>query len=284
MDRAKSRMAINAIRLFAKVKMKTIASLLPRIKGLIIDMDGVLWKDSQPLVDLPEVFATIQSLGLKLTLATNNATRTIYQYREKLASFGVALDSSQIINSVQAAGYYLQHNHPGGGKVYVVGENSLKETLAEFGYLASEDESDIVAVVAGLDRTLTYEKLRQATLLIRKGVPFIGTNPDRTFPTPLGLVPGAGAVLAAIETATDVKPIIVGKPAPTLYRLAMERMETSPQETLVVGDRLDTDIAGGQELGCLTALVLSGISTHAEALAWNPLIDIITPNLRTLMG
>lgn len=270
---------------FARVKksMDNIAGFLHQIKGLIIDMDGVLWKDSQPLVDLPDVFARIQFLGLKITLATNNATQTVKQYKEKLASFGVRMDTSQIVNSVQAAGFYLLKRHPKGGIVYVVGEKSMKETLAEFGFQASENDPEILAVVAGLDRTLTYEKLRQATVLIRKGIPFIGTNPDRTFPTPEGPVPGAGAVLAAIEAATDVKPIIVGKPAPTLYRLAMERMSISPQETLVVGDRLDTDIAGGQDLGCLTALVLSGISTKEEASKWTPAPDIVAENLRTLL-
>jgi 4-nitrophenyl phosphatase len=139
-------------------------------------------------------------------------------------------------------------------------------------------------VVAGLDRTLTYDKLTQAALLIREGSLFIGTNPDRTYPMPGGrLVPGAGAVLAALEAATDVAPVIIGKPAPEMYQVAMERLGTLAGETLVVGDRLETDIAGAQALGCQTALVLSGVTTQAAALAWEPAPDWIEANLTELL-
>jgi len=105
-----------------------------------------------------------------------------------------------------------------------------------------------------MDRQVTYNKLKQATLLIRSGLPFIGTNPDRTFPTPQGLVPGSGAILAALEAATDQTPLILGKPSPEMYQVAMERMSVRPENTLVIGDRLETDIVGAQRLGCLTAL------------------------------
>jgi 4-nitrophenyl phosphatase len=138
-------------------------------------------------------------------------------------------------------------------------------------------------VVVGIDRQLSYEKLCRATLLIRSGVPFIGANPDRTFPTPEGLIPGAGAILAAIETATSVKPLIMGKPSPAMYQLALERLGTSPAETLVVGDRLETDIAGAQVIGCRTALVLSGVTSEADAYAWQPPPDFIARNLASLV-
>ncbi len=112
---------------------------------------------------------------------------------------------------------------------------------------------------------MTYQKLSRATLHIRAGAPFYGTNPDKTFPTPQGLVPGAGSILAAIEAATDVKPIIIGKPQPAMMYMALEKLGTLPEETLVVGDRLETDIAAGQAAGCKTALVLSGVSTKQQA-------------------
>ena len=110
---------------------------------------------------------------------------------------------------------------------------------------------------------------------IRSGVPFYATNPDRTFPTPEGFIPGAGAILAALEAATDVEPIIAGKPSPTLYEFALEKLGTQPEETLAVGDRLETDILGGQRAGLRTALVLSGVTTREEGLAWTPKIDLI---------
>jgi 4-nitrophenyl phosphatase len=140
-----------------------------------------------------------------------------------------------------------------------------------------------MAVIASMDRNITFEKLKKATLLIRSGVPFYATNPDRTYPTPKGLIPGAGAIIGAIEIATDVTPVIAGKPSPTLYQFALEKLGTSPAETLIVGDRLETDILGGQQLGCPTALVLSGIATRAEAEKHLPAVDLIIPELGDLV-
>ena len=164
----------------------------------------------------------------------------------------------------------------------MIGEVGLVQTLAEQGFYLSEE--DVLAVVVGLDRNLTYEKLKKATLLIRSGVPFIGTNPDRTFPTPQGLIPGAGAVIAAVEAATDVKPVYAGKPETYLYQLALDRLAVPPQEALVIGDRLDTDITGGQSLGCKTGLVLTGVSTETEALNWKPALDYIASDLFSLLN
>jgi 4-nitrophenyl phosphatase len=134
-----------------------------------------------------------------------------------------------------------------------------------------------------MDRTLTYEKLTRATLLIRSGAQFIGSNPDRTFPTPEGLAPGAGAILAALEAATDQQPLILGKPAPELYRIAMRRMNVGPENTLVVGDRLGTDVIGAQQLGCRTGLVLSGVTTLEAAREWDPAPDWIAKDLSDLL-
>jgi 4-nitrophenyl phosphatase len=262
------------------------------ILALIVDMDGVLWRGEQPIGDLPGIFASIADKGLQITLATNNATRSTMQYLQKLISFGVQLRADQIVNSSQAVAHYLHRDHPQGGKVYIVGENGLAETLREEGFtvvdaspedLQSVPSTDFIAVVAAMDRQVTYAKLTAATLLIRSGVPFIGTNPDLTFPTPQGLVPGAGAILAAIEAATGVKPDIIGNPSPEMYRVALERMAVAPEQTLVVGDRLETDIAGGQKIGCRTALVLSGVSTLQQAKSWRPELDWIVTDFSSLL-
>jgi len=261
------------------------------IKALILDMDGVIWRGEQPIGDLPAVFARIAAGNWQVTLATNNATLSTLQYLQKIAGFGVILQPEQIVNSSQAAAHYLAHRFPQGGSVYVVGENGLIDTLAEQGFVAvtsavsdlAQLPSEILAVIVGLDRQLDYTKLTIATRLIRAGVPFLGTNPDRTYPAPDGLVPGAGAILAAIETAADVPPVIVGKPSPEMYNVALQRMKVQPAETLVVGDRLETDIAGGQQLGCYTALVLSGVTTADAAHQWQPAPDFITPDLTSLL-
>jgi 4-nitrophenyl phosphatase len=262
------------------------------LKALILDMDGVLWRGEQPIGDLPEVFSKIAAMDLRVTLATNNATLSTRQYLNKLTGLGVHLQPEQIVNSSQAAAHYLARRYPRGGAVYVVGEAGLVDTLAEQGFLSVESdgkpnpagERQILAVVVGLDRELDYHKLTAAARLVRAGATFIGTNPDRTFPAPDGLVPGAGAILAAIEAAADIPPVIVGKPSPEMYTVALQRMGIKPGDALVVGDRLETDIIGGQQLGCPTALVLSGVTTVEAAGRWQPAPDWIAPDLTTLLS
>jgi 4-nitrophenyl phosphatase len=136
----------------------------------------------------------------------------------------------------------------------------------------------------GMDRGFNFQKAVEATLLVRNGVPFYATNADKTFPTPRGEIPGAGAWLSVITTATDIHPIVAGKPFPFLLELALERLGTKREETLVVGDRLETDMAGGQAVGCHTALVVSGVSTRGQAEQWTPKIDMIADDLATLIG
>ncbi len=256
-------------------------NLICHLRGIILDMDGVLWRDSRPIGNLPSLFEKIRSAGIKVTLATNNATQDTSQYIEKLHRFGVSLDPSQVINSANAAVFYLKQHFPQGGQVYVVGESGLVNTLKESGFI--HGEGDVLAVVAGLDRQFTYQKLMRANAFIRSGALFVGTNPDVTFPTPDGLVPGAGSIVSAIQVASETQPVIVGKPAPHMLELAMQRMGTTPEDTLVIGDRLDTDIAGGQSLGCPTALVLTGVSSPEQAKAWLPAPDFIAPNLTDLL-
>ncbi len=256
-------------------------NVINSVRGLILDMDGVLWRDNTPIGDLPVVFAEIQRHGWQVTLATNNATLSAGQYLEKLARFGVWLKSEQIVNSAQATAEYLHQKFPQGGPVFLVGEQGLALELSTQGFFSS-DQSPL-AVVVGLDRTITYEKLKKAVILIRSGALFIATNPDKTLPTPEGLAPGAGTFIAAVQAATDVAPVIIGKPEPEMYRLALRRMGLQPEQTLVVGDRLETDIAGAQRLGCRTGLVLSGVSTADQAAAWQPAIDCIATDLSSLL-
>jgi 4-nitrophenyl phosphatase len=255
--------------------------LLRTIRGLILDMDGVLWRDKTPIGDLPRIFSDIRQRGWKVILATNNATLSAEQYIQKLAGFGVSLEQWQIVNSSQATAHYLRQRYPQGGAVFVVGESGLVTELAAQGFFVSEQQP--LAVVVGLDRGITYEKLKTASLLVRAGTPFIATNPDKTYPTPEGLAPGAGTFVAAIQVAGDHEPLIIGKPEPEMYLQALERMGLNPEETLVVGDRLETDIAGAQRIGCPTALVLSGVSSRQGAEAWAPPPDCIAADLSSLL-
>lgn len=253
------------------------------VKGLILDMDGVLWRGSQPLLDMPPFFAALADLGIPVVFATNNGTRTVSDYIAHLAGFGVLAQAWQIVTSAIATADYLYKEFPQGGPVFIVAENGVTAALAEKGFFSASPEDGPLAVVAGMDRSINYEKASQATLLIRAGKPFIGTNPDLTFPMPAGQVPGAGAILALLEAASGVRPVMIGKPEPLLYRFAMERLGTRPEETLAVGDRLETDILGGTRAGCPTVLVLSGVTSAAEAARWQPQPNLIIPNLADLL-
>jgi 4-nitrophenyl phosphatase len=253
------------------------------IVALILDVDGVIWKDDQPIGNLTEIFTEIKRRNWQVVLATNNSTRTVDQYLEKLMELGVSLEKWQIINSAQTVSAYLRDNIYPGSSIYMIGGAGLAEAILEQGFMLEDAPNRAAAVVVGMDRNLTYEKLKDATLLIRAGAAFIGSNPDKTFPTPTGLVPGAGSILAALEAATNVTPIITGKPNPEIYRIAMERLGSSPEKTLVVGDRLETDILGAQTCGCCTAIVLSGVSTKNQAFEWQPPVDIIADNLNQLV-
>jgi len=251
------------------------------IRAFILDMDGVIWKDKTPLTDLPLFFRELSDRGYGFVLATNNTTLSIEQFLDKFKSLGVVLERNQVINSSLATAHYLLELFPNGGPVYVVGEIGLNKTLEEHGFFHSEN--DVQAVVAGLDRNLTYDMLKNASLHIQSGVPFVGTNPDPSLPTPEGLIPGTGTVLAALEAASGVKPVIIGKPAPELYRLALSRLNSEPAETLVVGDRLETDIAGGQGLGCPVCVVLSGVASSEDAKNWKPAPDLILEDISKLL-
>lgn len=255
------------------------------IKSLILDMDGVLWKADAPIGDLAAIFRRIREGGLKYVFATNNSTKTSEQYVRRLREFGVEAEPWQVVTSSQAAAYAMAQRFPAGTKVFMIGEEGIRVPLEEKGFqiLPVEEAPNAEAVVMGLDREITFQKAVEATLLVRKGVPFYATNPDKTFPTPRGLIPGAGAWYSIVVTATGVEPVVAGKPFPFLMDLSLEKLETKKEETLVVGDRLDTDILAGQRVGCPTALVLSGVSTRDQAEGWKPEIDIIVDDLAALI-
>ena len=247
-----------------------------------MDMDGVLWRGAKPLGDLPEIFDQVYRLGWKAVLVTNNATRSVDFYLEKLHSFGVSLERWQVISSGEALVAYLRESIPFGSTLFVIGEEGLVQLLSGEGFIIGEENAQ--AVIVSLDRELTYEKLRQGNKLVRSGAALIATNPDTAIPAADGLEPGAGAILAAMEAASGVKAAIAGKPNPQVYRLAMKRMGLSPQETLVIGDRLETDIAGAQSLGCHTALVLSGVTSKENAQAWFPSPDLVALDLAEILN
>jgi 4-nitrophenyl phosphatase len=239
-----------------------VVSNLRKVRNLIIDMDGVLYRGDAPMPGLTDFFDFTRAQGIRFTLATNNSSRTPAEYVVKLAGMGVTIAPTDILTSGIATAEYLASIAPTGTRVYVIGAESLAETMRERGFVVSDQSADFVVV--GMDTQVTYDKLRRATLHIRAGARFIGTNPDKTFPSEEGIVPGNGAIMAAIEAATDVTPLTIGKPESTLFELGLRRMSADAAHTAVLGDRLETDILGGINAGLLTILVLSGVVTREE--------------------
>lgn len=248
-------------------------------------MDGVIWRGDAPIGDLPSIFQRIRERGLKYVFATNNSTKTSEQYVARLSEFGVEAEPWQVITSSQAAAHIVAQRFPRGTKVFMIGEDGLRVPLEGEGFeiVSVEGAPQAEVVVMGFDRGINFAKASEAALLVRAGIPFYATNMDKTFPTPRGQIPGAGAWVSVITTATGVQPTFAGKPFPVLMEFALERLGTRKEETLVVGDRLETDIAAGQAVGCPTAFVMTGVSTEEQAKAWTPRVNLIAKNLKSLV-
>ena len=236
---------------------------LKTITAYVLDIDGVLYTGDRSLPGAVEFVRLLQERKLPFLVLTNNSTRTPAVVAKRLQHMGMDVGAEQILTSSLAAALYLNKIRSEGTRVYVVGEEGLKLPVCEAGFeLAEDGPADFVVV--GMDRGLTYAKLKRAALLIRAGAQFIATNPDTTFPSPEGLVPGAGALIAALQVSTGVKPLVIGKPESTCFELALEKLGVGASRAAAVGDRLDTDIEGGRRAGMRTILILSGVSTAAD--------------------
>lgn len=218
---------------------------------------------------LADLFATLRDRGIDYILATNNATKTAVMYTEKLARFGVDVSPDHIVTSAESTAQFLRSAYEPGAAIYVVGDKGLHDAVAAQGFpiITPEQAKNgalATAVVVGFSRTATYEIMAMGAHLINRGARFIGTNPDPSFPSEIGPLPGAGALIAFIETGTGVKPTLIGKPGPIMFQQAMQRMGGAPENTAMVGDRLTTDILGAKNAGIQAILLLSGISTRED--------------------
>jgi len=254
---------------------------LTRLRNWIIDMDGVLYRLNTPLAGAAEFLQFLRQKRKRFLLVTNNSTLTVAQYVQKLAGMGIAVRAEEVLTSGEATAQYLAGIAPPGTRVYVIGENGIRVALQEHGFVLAED-TDAAYVVSGLDRQLTYDKLKTAALAIRAGARFIGTNPDRTLPTEAGLIPGARAIQAALEVATGTAPLIIGKPEPAMLQLALQRLGADARTTAILGDGLETDIAGGQRMGLTTILVLSGVTAPGQLAGSTLQPDLVYPDIAAL--
>jgi 4-nitrophenyl phosphatase len=244
--------------------LKTENSIEGLFSGLILDMDGVLYRGQQALPGARELFHKLRAHGISFIMLTNNATLTSEDFANKLARMEIEVSPDLILTSAGATAIFLEENHPEGGSVYVVGEAGLVSYMSGMPQFQLTDENPRF-VVSGLDYDFNYTAMRIACTAIRRGAHFIATNTDATLPVEGGeLWPGAGSIAASIEACAGVAPTVIGKPNVYMAEMALKRLDLPASRVLCVGDRLETDILCGARSGIPTAMVLTGVSQLSD--------------------
>lgn len=232
---------------------------LRALRGFIVDLDGTTYLGGALIPGVERFFRWLATTGCAHLFVTNNSSSSGAMYVEKLRELGLQVADDQVLTSGEATAMYLRRR--GFRRLYVVGTPALEAEMVRAGFELGAGGAE--CVVLGFDRTLTYAKLEQATRLIREGVPFVATHPDRVCPTESGYIPDCGAMIALLECATGVAPVVVGKPEPLLVEMALAKLRLSARDVAVVGDRVYTDVAMGRRAGTTTILVMSGETTKA---------------------
>ena len=237
--------------------------LLRSKKLYLFDMDGTLYLGNRLYDFTLELLDTLKATGRKYLFMTNNSSKSVEDYVQKLGALGIEAIREDFMTSSQATAYYL-HKHHEGQKLYVCGTESLKEELRSEGFTVTTNLEEVECIVMGFDTELTFQKLHDVSylLLTRPELPYIATNPDYVCPTEFGSVPDCGSVCDMIYNATKKRPVVIGKPSPLMPELAMEKLGISREETCVVGDRIYTDVKSGLNAGITGILVLSGETTR----------------------
>lgn len=253
------------------------------IRGFLIDLDGTLYIGDRPVAGAKEFVTWLQDKNIPFLLLTNNSTRTPYQVRDKLQKMGIEVNPAKIYTSANALGDYIREYFPGKHGAFVIGEDGVKEELKLCGWEIVDSHLGAEFVVVGLDQHVDYRKLKEAVLAIQNGAKFVACNCDSGFPSPEGLLPGAGAIVNAITTVVGIEPVVLGKPNDYIIRYAVRRLGTELDKTAIVGDRLDTDILLGKKMGMITMLVLTGVVKSKEEISRiNP--DFVFKDVEDLWG
>lgn len=236
----------------------------------VLDLDGVMYRGTEPQPHAASVVLTLRGRGHAVRFFTNNSALTRESYAAKLSSMGVPTPVDEIMTSSYATALYLREQNAAGKTVYQIGEEGITRELEAVGMRVitncSQADARIDYVVVGMDREFNYTKLARAQRAILEGARFIATNEDATYPVEGGcVVPGGGSLVAAVRTATSVEPLVIGKPQTYAFNKILEMTGTPPDQSVMVGDRLDTDIAVGNRAGAHTVLVLTGVTSREDA-------------------
>ena len=230
-------------------------------KGFLIDMDGVVYRGGEVIAGACEFINTLVKREIPFTFFTNNSQRTRRDTAIKMNRLGFNITEKNVFNCAMATARFLKRQRPD-GTAYVIGEGGILHALHCNGYAVVDSAPDYVIVGEG--RTLNMEAIEAATNMILGGAKLISTNPDPNCPTATGMRPGCGAVVAMLETATGVKAFSLGKPSPVMMREARKEIGLSAEDTIVIGDTMETDIQGGVQMGYETILVLTGNTRRSD--------------------
>ena len=260
-----------------------IVEALGALDALVSDMDGVVYRGDEPIPGVGEAVARWRESGRKIVFCTNNSHFTVAEYVAKLERVGIPAVESDVVSSGAVLAEVLAERGAAGKRAMAVGAQGLRAALAAAGVVIDDGDSveGIDYVVVGWDGRFDYRKMRRACLAVRAGAELIATNSDATFPAPDGLWPGAGAILASIEVSSGRRAEVLGKPHAPMMEAAARRL-AGCKHIGIVGDRADTDLAGGVARGWTTILVTSGVTTPAEAHLVEPRPDVILPSLAAL--
>jgi glycerol-1-phosphatase len=254
--------------------------LAERYDCILFDLDGVLYRGEEAVPAAPPTLAELRARSVRPVFLTNNSARTPEQVADKLRAMGIAADPNEVVTSALATAELLARR--GGGRVFVIGEDGVREALAGAGLEILEGEPETAdLVVVGLDGGATYAKLKTAGLLVQRGAKLVATNADGSYPAADGLWPGAGALLSVITMTTGAEPEVFGKPLAPLFEAGLRR--GGGGRPLVVGDRLETDIEGAARLGWDTMLVLTGVSSRADVEATGVRPTVIAEDVSALL-
>ena len=244
---------------------------LSHIKVWVFDLDGVIWRGNSAIEGAAPAVAALQARGCRAMFASNNSTRTPQFFSDKLRQMDIQAAPADIVTSTTVTVAYLQKRFAHGGRIFIVGEAGLRAQLESAGFEVTQktdgDLEDVIAVVVGLAREFCYADVARAQSYILGGALFIATNRDATFPIEGGVLPGAGAVVAAIETASGSVPATMGKPEPTMLRQIVEASKLQNDQVAMIGDRLDTDIACAHRAGVGSVWVATGVVNWETARA-----------------
>ncbi len=229
----------------------------------LFDMDGTLYLGNRLFDFTPSLLAAIREAGGRYLFMTNNSSKSVRDYIKKLATLGIEAAYEDFITSSQATAQYLKQHHKG-QRLYVCGTRSLIEELEREGFEVTTELEKVDVIVMGFDTELTFRKLEDVCrLLLTRELPYIATNPDYVCPTEFGSVPDCGSVCDMIFNATGKRPFVIGKPSPMMPLLAMEMTGFEKEDTVVIGDRIYTDVKSGLAAGVTSVLVMSGETTQA---------------------